>query len=193
MTVVHLCAPNDTSGNPRRCYVAIDPELGMVGVQDEGYDGDRIAKQRFGAGVAFRSSIRVPPSEYRDFLRAEGSGAFSDAWRRYEAREKIAIMVMFPDGGGRQRVTWRKRCFALESVTGCGDVYRFSPATLARFLRREGGARERETLCKVVINTDDSRILHCYGEHGAHLADVAYDSGMRDGRRLAYATLTICG
>ena len=38
--IIHICAPSDTNGNPRRCYAVYLDDDTLWDVVDEGYDGD---------------------------------------------------------------------------------------------------------------------------------------------------------
>ena len=71
MTLVLLAAPNDSNGNPRRCYVLFN-ENG-VGVQawDEGYNGFLALPEHLQKTP--RPVIQVPAKEYKRWLDALGS------------------------------------------------------------------------------------------------------------------------
>jgi hypothetical protein len=69
---LHLCAPNDTNGNPRRCWLLLEVQksdtegvpdwLRHVAVCDEGYGN-------LPNEWPTPTSIAVPPAERREWLR----------------------------------------------------------------------------------------------------------------------------
>ena len=71
--VLHLCAPNDTNGNPRRCYVVQSRDGVLYKVIDEGYGGwgglRMWCSEREGS-LTHVATINVPVSEYKSWLRA---------------------------------------------------------------------------------------------------------------------------
>lgn len=63
----HLRAPNDASGNPRRCYVIFDVDANILDVVDEGYSGFPAVYRDM--KLAQLPTMTVTPSEYRQFLK----------------------------------------------------------------------------------------------------------------------------
>lgn len=58
-TVLHLNAGNDRNGNPRRLFLVLHPERGIVGTADEGYSGTHVLDEIFGKedGEVLRNRI----------------------------------------------------------------------------------------------------------------------------------------
>jgi hypothetical protein len=70
---IHLRAPNDANGNPRRCF-AIYAESGeYLGTVDEGYKGDRAIGASGlipeGATVRILGRFDTTPSQRRELLK----------------------------------------------------------------------------------------------------------------------------
>jgi hypothetical protein len=64
-----LDAGHDNTGNPRRCFVAIDRESGEVdNVVDEGYAGESVMSSYYDDYV-MGPRFQVPVSEYKGLLR----------------------------------------------------------------------------------------------------------------------------
>ena len=61
VTVVHLKAPNDTNGNPRRLFVLLD-RGDIIGVVNEGYEGEGVLDMIYGKGLRERIAMRIPVS-----------------------------------------------------------------------------------------------------------------------------------
>lgn len=83
VSVLHVCAPNDVNGNPRRCYVVTSHEHGFVETIDEGYEGEAAlysrypwfhhrAAERLGLKPAYAHRVDVSASEYKREMRREG-------------------------------------------------------------------------------------------------------------------------
>ena len=65
MIVIHLRAPNDSNGNPRRLYLIIDPSNGLpIDCIDEGYLGNSAYKSKYPESV-YSTQIDIPAKEYR--------------------------------------------------------------------------------------------------------------------------------
>lgn len=64
---MHLCAPNDRNGNPRRVYIVF-PKDGDPQSFDEGYVGDNAVPQHIFEQVDFYR-VNVSATEYRNWLR----------------------------------------------------------------------------------------------------------------------------
>lgn len=73
MISLHICAPNDNNGNPRRCFVVIDDAGNVVEAIDEGYDGQSAVTDKY-PDAKLGPKIEVTPSEYRSWLREHGKG-----------------------------------------------------------------------------------------------------------------------
>lgn len=87
VTITHLCADNDTNGNPRRCFIIVDHAGRLVEVLDEGYHGEGElharypwtswhALSRYGFDepahhTVYPMRIDSTPGEYRRMLRRE--------------------------------------------------------------------------------------------------------------------------
>lgn len=72
-TILHLRAPHDTNGNPRRVFVVIDAsgkEDGRtLGVFDEGYAGNRAVPEEMRNAAIAEVTIEVTPKEYKEWLK----------------------------------------------------------------------------------------------------------------------------
>jgi hypothetical protein len=73
---LHLCADNDSNGNPRRCFVVLDKAGRHVETIDEGYAGDGALYTRwpmfhFRALGEFAGVDDVTPREYKRWLKRE--------------------------------------------------------------------------------------------------------------------------
>ena len=75
-SVVSLNAGHTRTGNPRRCFLVLHPEIGIVVAIDEGYDGGAAVITAIGkdAGTAFSSrigaQITTTTKQYHAMLRA---------------------------------------------------------------------------------------------------------------------------
>lgn len=89
VTVLHLCADNDFSGNPRRCFAVLTTTGRTVEVIDEGYGGESQVWARYpwfhhgaahdlGITTAYAVTVDVAPAEYRRWIR-QGKDLESDA------------------------------------------------------------------------------------------------------------------
>ena len=67
--ILHVCAPNDTNGNPRRLYYVTDLETGKVTAYDEEYRGRSAVPDEIQRSAIDGGSIDVPVSEYRFILK----------------------------------------------------------------------------------------------------------------------------
>ena len=70
--VLHLAAPNDTNGNPRRLFVVLSREGETLATIDEGYLGSAAWRGRFPNGTE-SLYVGITPREYRDRLRGARS------------------------------------------------------------------------------------------------------------------------
>jgi len=62
--VLHLCAKNDSNGNPRRLWIKIDIKTGeTVLIADEGYRGQ--PDEMVGSRIYYGLTIEITPAEYR--------------------------------------------------------------------------------------------------------------------------------
>ena len=66
MTLILLAAPNDTNGNPRRCYVLFNENGIAVNSWDEGYLGWAALPAHLQKMP--RPVIQVTPAEYKRWL-----------------------------------------------------------------------------------------------------------------------------
>lgn len=66
--IICACAKNDANGNPRRVFVALGADGGIVGTMDEGYSGDCVGRERWPL-VPVGISIETTPAEYRRLVR----------------------------------------------------------------------------------------------------------------------------
>lgn len=72
--VLHLRCANDRNGNPRRCFVVLNPS-GVVAAVDEGYKGHGALTQAFGEleGARLIAAIvgqfDTTPKEYRNLIK----------------------------------------------------------------------------------------------------------------------------
>lgn len=99
VVVLHLKAPSDYNGNPRRCFAVLATAGRLVEVHDEGYSGDQDVKRRwpwldlnardglklFGASMV---SVEITPREYREWIKA---GENRDTHRASEITELSAL------------------------------------------------------------------------------------------------------
>ena len=72
VTVLHLRAPNDSNGNPRRLYLGINDVGVVVRVHDEGYAGhpEWVKAWMNNDGISrWPVEITTTPKEYSAFLR----------------------------------------------------------------------------------------------------------------------------
>lgn len=83
VTITHLCALNDSNGNPRRVFVVRDIRHGFVEAIDEGYEGESAAAgrypwfshravERLGLERAYIVRYDTTPAEYRAQLKRAG-------------------------------------------------------------------------------------------------------------------------
>ena len=70
MIYLHLKTKNDNNGNPRRLYLVINDNGGVVEAIDEGYSGDQVARKY--PQIIQGPPINITPTEYRDWLRHYG-------------------------------------------------------------------------------------------------------------------------
>ena len=73
MIAIKLCATNDESGNPRRCYVVLTKQTnngwpGIEAVIDEGYDGFSAVRQKYPGIIDTAAEFDVPTREYNDLM-----------------------------------------------------------------------------------------------------------------------------
>jgi hypothetical protein len=71
---IHLRAPNDTNGNPRRIFVQINNGA-IIDTADEGYRGIHAARIK-GMPIDYSpTTFDVPASEYRILKNWKGGGS----------------------------------------------------------------------------------------------------------------------
>jgi hypothetical protein len=71
-SALHLCATNDTNGNPRRLYLILNDEGNPVKALDEGYRGREVARlwaQERNVTLWNGPDIDVTPNEYKSWIR----------------------------------------------------------------------------------------------------------------------------
>jgi hypothetical protein len=68
-TVIHLAATNDSSGNPRRAYVAFSGSA-LRGAWSEGYSGTSAVPREIRDLAANAPRIAVSPAELKSWLKA---------------------------------------------------------------------------------------------------------------------------
>ena len=78
MQLIHLCAPNDTQGNPRRSWILLNEHGLAVDCFDEGYSGLNAVPAELGQQRATAPSIRVAVREL-------------NAWRNTAKANRAAI------------------------------------------------------------------------------------------------------
>jgi hypothetical protein len=67
--ILHLCAKNDTNGNPRRAYVLSNEEGQYVAIWDEGYKGSDAVPGEFRDAAYLSQRFDVTVTEYNKLLR----------------------------------------------------------------------------------------------------------------------------
>jgi hypothetical protein len=65
----HLCADNDTNGNPRRLYVLVDECNQRIAAWDEGYEGWQCVPGLFRNAAYNAERINVPVKLYKELRR----------------------------------------------------------------------------------------------------------------------------
>ena len=78
-SVIHITAPNDNNGNPRRCFAVYKHDgprySKLVAVVDEGYSGEAgLASQIRGFGgsdYCIHCRVNVSASEYKSWVKAD--------------------------------------------------------------------------------------------------------------------------
>ena len=69
LVVLHLCAPNDSNGNPVRCYVALGENAHFLGAWDEGYLGYNATPESIRTQTVHSFRINCSPKEVRMHLK----------------------------------------------------------------------------------------------------------------------------
>ena len=70
LLALHMRAPNDTNGNPRRCYVVMTRDGAIVQAVDEGYSGWQAVCQAGYPNAVQGPAFDVTPSAYRALVRS---------------------------------------------------------------------------------------------------------------------------
>lgn len=65
----HLCASNDTNGNPRRLFAVTGLHGGILAVWDEGYQGHHAVPPSLRNAAACADRERISVSSYRWLLK----------------------------------------------------------------------------------------------------------------------------
>lgn len=68
VSVLHACTTNDTYGNPRRCYLAIDASGNIAAITDEGYTVPRWVRDMRDMGT-YDVTVTVTPRQYAEHRR----------------------------------------------------------------------------------------------------------------------------
>jgi hypothetical protein len=69
ITILHLCAPSDPSGNPQRCYLILGAVQGPF-VVDEGYQGWQAVPARYrNAARSCSFRLDIPRAEYHHLVK----------------------------------------------------------------------------------------------------------------------------
>lgn len=64
VSILHLAAPNNTSGNPRRLFIGLDKSGHVVRITDEGYTGRPDWVRDANNRGLWEFHAEVPPSTY---------------------------------------------------------------------------------------------------------------------------------
>ena len=67
--ILHMCAKNDTNGNPRRLYVMSDEDGKYIAAWDEGYKGSDAVPGEFRKAAYLSQRFDVTVTEYNKLLR----------------------------------------------------------------------------------------------------------------------------
>jgi len=67
--IIHYCAPNDTNGNPRRCYVLFDIDNVAVAAWDEEYYGHHAVPGFWREQAYWSKRVECTPAKYRKLLK----------------------------------------------------------------------------------------------------------------------------
>lgn len=62
MIALHLAAPNDRNGNPRRLFAVLDDQGRWYDMIEEGYEGEAALYRRH---QKFLARVEISPSEYK--------------------------------------------------------------------------------------------------------------------------------
>lgn len=69
--VLHLTAPNDKSGNPRRLYIFLSDQA-VMGVWDEGYEGAECLPSTLQEDGKRAPQINITAGEYKRLKKSRG-------------------------------------------------------------------------------------------------------------------------
>lgn len=78
--MIHLCAPNNEDGNPRRAWAQYDWAGVLVGWFEEGYSGCNAVPRELDAQRLAAPSIRVSVKEYLTWKRSYESMHADREW-----------------------------------------------------------------------------------------------------------------
>lgn len=83
MIYLHLKAPSDINGNPRRCYLVLSREGTIIDCIDEGYEGEVQVTKAY-PGATRSVTLRVPVTTYKEALAfgEEARRRRAEKWRR---------------------------------------------------------------------------------------------------------------
>ena len=65
--LIHLAAPNDSNGNPRRCFVLFNENGIGIAAYPEGYEGRNCLPEHLRKTIA--PTINVAAQEYKSWLK----------------------------------------------------------------------------------------------------------------------------
>jgi len=65
---IWLNAGNDSNGNPRRLYVAVDTQGEVLSIHDEGFSGSAAVTDHY-PGIAIVGQFHITPAQYRELKK----------------------------------------------------------------------------------------------------------------------------
>ncbi len=71
--VIHLLAPSDKNGKPRRLYLVVTADGDVKEAIDEGHAGDSAYRNKYGKLPEI--SISTTATEYKDWLKTHGTNS----------------------------------------------------------------------------------------------------------------------
>lgn len=102
LSVLRLNAGNDRNGNPRRLFLVMHPESGVLAAIDEEYSGrgalnvfGKTLGEKLGAVAQGSPLIATTPSEYKSLLKTYGVKS-TDHWA-VARREKLMALGVRED------------------------------------------------------------------------------------------------
>ena len=67
--ILHLCAKNDSNGNPRRLFVLSNEDGRFIAVWDEGYKGSDAVPGEFRKDAYLAQRLDIPTAQYNKLRR----------------------------------------------------------------------------------------------------------------------------